>query len=88
MAPCLVITFLSKIASQVDFLADFFSLELRMRIVTPVRQNLIFGEIWLVHYPEAFHGILLFETLSTYHLEQAFLRLSPVSHLFANLERE
>jgi hypothetical protein len=42
--------------------ADFFSLELRTRIVTSIRQNLIFGEILWVHYPKTFQAVLLFET--------------------------
>jgi hypothetical protein len=69
MVPYLVITFPSKSLGQVDFLVDLFSLKLRTRIVTSVQQNLIFGGILWVHYPETFHAIPLFETLPTYRLE-------------------
>jgi hypothetical protein len=43
-----------------------------MRIVNSACRNLIFGESLLVLYLETFHIILLFKTLPTYHVEQAF----------------
>jgi hypothetical protein len=79
MVPCLVFTFPSKTFEPSRLFGSFLLLLNSDRESSPLLDKTpIFGEIWWVHDPETFHVVLLFETLLTYLLERAFLRLLPV----------
>jgi hypothetical protein len=82
-----VITLPNNISNKVALWQISYPFDTRMRIANSVWWNLIVEGL-LVHYPETFQTIHLFETLPVYCFERAILRLLVSTAHVANREQE